>query len=140
MPISEHVSVLSLPGSVASLVQALPPTGSAVRVRSYAWPAPVGIAEFSGGGVDLRGLPLPASQLAAEIRCLGIPAGAPLGVRVRIAAADPGVRIEARIETPESVTTCDISRLGRKRLDALATDVWMWARVVMTRGSAVPAP
>lgn len=140
MPLSGHVAVLSLPGSVASLVQALPPTGSAVRVTSYAWPAPVGIAELNAGGVDLRGVPLAASRLSAEIRCLGLPADAPIGVRVRIAAADPGMRIEARIETPERVTTCDISWRGRKRLDALATDVWMWARVAMTQGSVIPAP
>lgn len=136
-PVAEHISVLELPGVLASLLSAVPPTGSGVSVRSYAWPAPLQLTDFSAGGVLLRGS-VPASRLIGDIQCLGLPLGAPIGVAVRIDGDSPAMRIEVRIDPPEMVS-CEISWSGRKRTEAVATDVWMWARAVITHGSPIPA-
>jgi len=137
-PASEFVAALELPGSLSTVVAAVPPSGSPVAVRSYSWPAPLHVVEFGADGIRLHGMPLPASRLSGELRCLGLPAGAPIAVSVRLVTAAQAIRVEARIEAPPMVA-CDISSSGRRRLEAVATDVWMWGRALAARGSVLPA-
>jgi hypothetical protein len=137
-PAADYVSVMAVPGSIASMLTAVPPTGSPVSERSYAWPAPLQLTDFGPEGVKLLGVPFPATRFSGEIRCLGLPADVHVRLTVRIAAAGPGMRIEVRSDTPAD-TPCEISHLGRRRLDAIASDVWMWARAVVVRGSVIPA-
>lgn len=136
-PAAGYVSVLAVPGSIAAMLTTIPPTGSPVSVRSYAWPAPLQLTEFGPEGVKLLGPPFPATRFSGEVRCVGVAAGVPLGVAVWIAAAGSGMRVEVRSETPAGIP-CEISHLGRRRLDAVASDVWMWARAVAVRGSVIP--
>jgi hypothetical protein len=137
-PASGFVAALDLPGSLSSLLAAVPPSGSPVMVRSFSWPAPLHVAGFGADGVHLRGVPVPAERFSTELRCLGLPRGAPIGVSVRLVAAAQAVKVEARIEAPAMVA-CDISYAGRKRVEAVATDAWMWGRTMVARGSALPA-
>lgn len=138
IPAGEFSATLDLPGSLAAVVGAVPPTGSPVAVRTFAWPAPVEVREFGPEGIHLRGAPVPASRLAGEIRCLGLPAASPIALSARIVQGPRAVRVESRVETP-SMVTCDLSWSGRKRLEAVATDVWMWGRELAARGSPIPA-
>jgi hypothetical protein len=137
-PAAGYLAALDLPGSLSSVVAAPPPSGSPVAVRTFAWPAPLEVRAFGADGIHLAGVPVPASRLAGEIRCLGLPAGAPISLSARIVNGPRAVRVESRIETPPMVT-CDISWSGRKRLEAVTTDVWMWSRELAARGSVLPA-
>lgn len=138
MPAVDFLAGLDLPGSLSSVVAAVPPSGSPVAVRSFAWPAPLVVRAFGADGIHLSGQPVPASRLAGEIRCLGLPGGAPISLSARIVNGPRAVRVESRIEAPPMVA-CDISSAGRKRLEAVTTDVWMWGREVAARGYVLPA-
>ncbi len=138
MPAAGFVTGLDFPGSLASVVAAVPPSGSPVAVRTFAWPAQLEVRAFGADGIELAGVPVPASRLAGEIRCLGLPGGALISLSARIVNGPRLARVESRIETPPMVA-CDISWSGRKRLESVTTDVWMWGRELAARGSVLPA-
>ena len=138
IPAADFSASLDLPGSLSVVVAAVPPSGSPVAVRTFAWPAPLEVRAFDADGIHLAGVPVPASRFAGEIRCLGLPGAAPIALSARIVNGPRAVRVESRIEAPPMVT-CDISWSGRKRLEAVTTDVWMWSRELAARGTVLPA-
>ena len=97
-----------------------------VRVRSSSWGQPLELTAAGGRAVVLRGPPVAAVRLAADLRCPGASGSEPVSAVVRIVPGAGGLRIESSLDGAPS-DGCELSAAGRSRLLGLATDVWMWA-------------
>ena len=138
-PASAYRAALQLPGaSVEAIAARLATAAGPVRVRSSSWPQALEVASAGGQAVVIRGAPVAAVRLAAELRCAGGSGGEPVAALVRITPGAGGAWIALSFEAPAGAG-CELSAEGRGRLLGLATDAWMWAHgVSAARAPALP--
>ena len=138
-PAGRFTAEIGVEAGVSGFFAAVPALGSTVPLREVSWPAPGRLAGVGDAGVTVQGDPVAAHALAAELRCGGgADAGVPVQLVVEVLESVAGLTVEARFEGPEP-HECELSALGRRRLQGAAMDVYLWVRAVARTGTELPA-
>jgi hypothetical protein len=138
-PADRFTAAIRVEAGVSGFFVGLPALGSTVPVREISWPAPVRLAGVGDAGVTVQGDLVTAHALAGELRCGGgTDAGVPVQLVVEVLGGAAGLSVEARFEGPEP-HECELSALGRRRLQGAAVDVYLWVRAVARTGTEFPA-
>jgi hypothetical protein len=122
---------------VDAFLRGLPPTGTILSLQPGSWPAAVRLSAVGSSGATLTGDAVPPHSLAADIRCAAGDADEPVRLVAEIGEQGPGLTVRVRYEGPEPAA-CEVSFLGRRRLQSVLADVYLWARGVARQGSEIP--
>ena len=138
-PASGYTASLRVDAAAAGVFAGLPGSGTQVPMRAVSWPAPVRLVASGDGTASLRGDAVAPAALAGEVRCGGgADAGVPVHLVAEVLDRPAGLAVEARFGGPEPLD-CELSALGRRRLQSAAADVYPWARSVARAGTELPA-
>lgn len=138
-PATEPAPGLTVDGAAAGFFAGIPPLGTRIPLRELAWPGRVRLADVDGPVATLRGDAVALRVLASEVRCGGAEdAGRAVELVVEVVERSGGLGVEPRLDGLES-GDCELSGAGRRRLQRVAAEVYLWARAVARSGSEIPA-
>jgi hypothetical protein len=139
LPAAEFRARLAAEVDPLGFLHGLPPDGSRVPVRNASWPSPLRVSLLAEAGVVLTGDGVPMATLAGELRCAeGDDRASSVRLVAEVQEDGSGLAVEARYEGPDP-SGCELSSTGRRRLQAVMLDVFMWARSVARAGAEMPA-
>lgn len=137
-PVDGFSAALRVDAGLSGLFAGLPALGSTVPLRTVSWPAPIRLAGVGDAGVTVQGDPVAADVLAGEFRCGGgADAGVPVQLVMEVVEGAAGLTVEARFEGPEP-HECEVSALGRRRLQGAALDAYLWVRAAARTRTELP--
>jgi hypothetical protein len=136
-PAADAEVTIDVDAPADAFLRGLPPTGTALPVRPGSWPAAVRLSNVGPAGAALTGDAVSPRTLAADIRCDAGDGDKPVRLVAEVVEHGPGLRVQVRYEGPEPAA-CELSSLGRRRLQGALADVYLWARGVAWSGSEIP--